>query len=105
VQLDDENRKALYVGEGLGHAFVALDDGTVVQYLCSTGYAPEREHGVHPLDPDIGIEWPTVGRDGSALEHLLSARDREMPSLHEAERSGLLPAYDEVQAYVAELRV
>src|SRR3954447_20170703 len=58
VLLADDNHKASYIGEGLGHAFMALADQTVVQYLCSTPYAPEREHGVHPLDPDIAIDWP-----------------------------------------------
>ena len=60
VRLDDENRHALYLGEGLGHAFVALTDQATVLYLCSTPYAPAREHGVHPLDPAIGIAWPST---------------------------------------------
>ena len=104
VQLDDENRKALYIGEGLGHAFMALEDHTVVQYLCSTGYAPEREHGVHPRDPDIGIDWPTADRSGRSLEPLLSARDRGLPGIRAAADTGLLPSYDAVQAYLTELR-
>jgi dTDP-4-dehydrorhamnose 3,5-epimerase len=58
VQLDDENRRAMFLSEGLGHAFMALSDQATVLYLCSTPYAPGREHGVDPLDPDIAIEWP-----------------------------------------------
>jgi hypothetical protein len=30
---------------------VALSEQATVVYLCSTPYAPEKEHGVHPLDP------------------------------------------------------
>lgn len=104
VSLDDVERRAIYLSEGLGHAFLALEDHTVVSYLCSAPYAPGREHGIHPLDPAIGIEWPSVGRDGSPLEPLLSGKDAGAPSLAEAERSGLLPSYDEAQAYVASLR-
>ena len=59
VLLDDVDRRAIYLPEGLGHAFMALEDHTVVTYLCSAPYAPGREHGVHPLDPEIGIDWPT----------------------------------------------
>src|SRR5437773_2248846 len=58
VRLDDENRRSLFVSEGLGHAFMALSESATTVYLCSTPYAPAREHGVHPLDPAVGIAWP-----------------------------------------------
>ena len=105
VLLDDQDRKALYLAEGLGHAFIALQDGTVVNYLCSTPYAPGREHGVHPLDPAIGIDWPTVGRDGSPLTHSLSPKDDQAPPLADLVGSGLLPTYAEAQEYVESLRI
>jgi dTDP-4-dehydrorhamnose 3,5-epimerase len=104
VLLDDVDRKGVFVSEGLGHGFMALEDNTMISYLCTAPYTPAREHGVHPLDPAIGIEWPTTGRDGRALEPLLSAKDTEAPSLADAEKQGLLPAYDEVQSFLASLR-
>jgi dTDP-4-dehydrorhamnose 3,5-epimerase len=103
VVLDDVDRKALYLPEGLGHAFMALADGTVVNYLCSAPYAPGREHGVHPLDPAIGIEWPTVGRDGTPLTPSLSPKDEQAPPLADLVDSGLLPTYADVQEFVASL--
>ena len=105
VQLDDQDRKVLYLAEGLGHAFIALEDRTVVNYLCSAPYAPGREHGVHPLDPSIGIDWPTAGRDGSPLTHSLSPKDEQAPPLADLVDSGLLPTYAEAQEYVDSLRV
>jgi dTDP-4-dehydrorhamnose 3,5-epimerase len=104
VLLDDENRKALYVGEGLGHAFMALEDRTVIQYLCSASYAPGREHGVHPLDPALGIAWPGAGRDGRPLEKRLSDRDAAAPTLEEAGDQGLLPSLAQVEDYLSSLR-
>ena len=104
VLLDDVDRRGVFVSEGLGHGFMALEDDTMISYLCTAPYTPAREHGVHPLDPAIGIEWPTVGRDGRDLEPLLSAKDAEAPSLEDAKAQGLLPAYDEVQAFLASLR-
>ncbi len=98
VQLDDESRRALYISEGLGHAFVALSDQATVLYLCSTPYAPAREHGVHPLDPAIGIAWP------ADLAPTLSGKDASAPSLAEAQSAGLLPDYGACQAYIASLR-
>ena len=104
VLLDDVDRRAVFVSEGLGHAFVALEDQTTINYLCSATYAPGREHGVNPLDPAIGIEWPTTGRDGSTFEPLLSEKDAAAPTLAEAEAQGLLPKYDEARAYLDSLR-
>jgi dTDP-4-dehydrorhamnose 3,5-epimerase len=97
LQLDDQTRQALYIGEGLGHAFTALSEQATVLYLCSTPYAPDREHGVNPLDPAVGITWP------SDIEPVLSDKDAAAPSLAEAQSAGLLPDYAECQAYVAKL--
>jgi dTDP-4-dehydrorhamnose 3,5-epimerase len=103
VLLDDVDRRAVYLPEGLGHAFVSLADGSTVTYLCSAGYAPGREHGVHPLDPTIAITWPEVDRDGRPLTVQLSDKDAAAPSVEDALAAGLLPKYDDVLAYVATL--
>ncbi|WP_236059994.1 dTDP-4-dehydrorhamnose 3,5-epimerase [Actinacidiphila acididurans] len=97
VRLDDEARAALFLAEGLGHAFMALTDDATVMYLCSEGYAPHREHGIHPLDPALGIDWP---RDA---EPLLSEKDAQAPTLEQAAALGLLPDYQECRAYYARL--
>ncbi len=104
VLLDDVDRRAIYLGEGLGHAFMALEDDSTVMYLCSTGYSPGREHGIHPLDPAIGIEWPTTARDGSPLEPLLSEKDLAAPTLDEAAAQGLLPTLAQVSEYITSLK-
>lgn len=103
VLLDDVDRRAVYVSEGLGHAFMALEDESTVLYLCSAGYSPAREHGVDPMDPAIGISWPTTGRDGSPLTPVLSPKDAEAPSLEQARAAGVLPTLDEVLAFRQEL--
>lgn len=104
VLLDDVDHRAIYLSEGLGHAFMSLEDGSTVTYLCSTGYAPEREHGIHPLDPAVGISWPTQSRDGRPIEPLLSDKDAAAPSLEQARQSGLLPTVQAVEDYLAVLR-
>ena len=104
VLLDDVDRRAIYLSEGLGHAFMSLEDDSTVLYLCSTGYAPGREHGIHPLDPEIGIDWPTTDRAGRPLAPLLSDKDAAAPTLAEARDSGLLPDADVVRRYVDQLR-
>jgi dTDP-4-dehydrorhamnose 3,5-epimerase len=100
VLLDDVERRAVYLGEGLGHAFLALRDNTVVGYLCSEPYAPGREHGINPLDPEIGIRWPTEDPDRRPLRYRLSAKDEAAPSLADLRAKGLLPDYGEARAFV-----
>ncbi|QBJ96731.1 dTDP-4-keto-6-deoxy-D-glucose epimerase [Rhodococcus sp. ABRD24] len=95
ILLDDIDRRASFISEGLGHAFLSLEDGSTVVYMCSTGYNPEREHEVSPLDPEIGIDWPTVGRDGTPLQWKLSDKDLAAPTLRQALDSGLLPQNEE----------
>ena len=97
VRLDEVDRRAVYLAEGLGHAFLALTDDATVTYLCSTGYAPGREHGINPLDPDLAITWP------DDVEMLLSPKDTEAPGLHAAAQAGLLPDYQACLALYAAL--
>jgi dTDP-4-dehydrorhamnose 3,5-epimerase len=98
VQLDDVERRALYLGEGLGHGFCALTDDATITYLCSETYNPTGEHGVHPLDPDLGIVWPVD-------DPQLSARDAVAPSLAEMRDAGRLPDFAACEAYTQSLRV
>ncbi|MFJ7900775.1 dTDP-4-dehydrorhamnose 3,5-epimerase [Streptomyces sp. NPDC096198] len=93
VRLDDTTHRGLYLSEGLGHAFMALEDDSTVVYLCSQPYAPQREHGINPLDPALAIDWP----DG--LVPLLSEKDAAAPTLEEAGRLGLLPSFEACGAY------
>ena len=99
VVLDDVGHTALYLAEGLGHAFVALEDNTTMTYLVSEVYNAERELGVNPLDPEVGIVFPP-----EAGELRLSPRDTEAPSLAEAAAAGKLPTWEQTQAYVASLK-
>lgn len=94
VRLDADERHALYLSEGLGHCFVALEDDTTVSYLVSDTYSPGHEHGINPLDAEIGLEFPFVDE-----ELLLSPKDTEAPSLAQAASDGALPVWDDVRSF------
>jgi dTDP-4-dehydrorhamnose 3,5-epimerase len=98
VLLDDVHGRSTYISEGLAHGFLALQDQSTVMYLCSAPYAPQREHTIAATDPAIGIEWPLP-----AAQLLLSGRDASAPSLAEVRESGLLPTWDETQAFIGGL--
>jgi len=98
IRLDEENRRTVFLSEGLGHSFMALSEQATVLYLCSTPYAPGREHSVDALDPDIAIEWP------ADVKPILSEKDAAAPSLRAAQRAGILPDYASCLAHAAQLR-
>ncbi|MGR0320251.1 dTDP-4-dehydrorhamnose 3,5-epimerase family protein [Agromyces sp. ZXT2-3] len=94
VLLDEQDRRAIYIAEGLGHCFVALSDDATVSYLVSAPFNAPREHGVNPLDPEIGLDFTLDSGD-----LLLSPKDTEAPSLAEAAASGLLPTWEAARAF------
>jgi epimerase EvaD len=98
VRLDADRFNAAYLAEGLGHGFIALEDDTVMAYLCSEPYNPTGEHGITPLDPALGLPWP------ADIEPILSDKDRTAPTLAEAREQGLLPSYQDCVAYYDKLR-
>jgi dTDP-4-dehydrorhamnose 3,5-epimerase len=91
VLLDDVDRRGVYLAEGLGHALVALTESATVSYLVSDTYHPGAEHGVNPLDPEIGIVYPD---DIGPL--IFSEKDEQAPTLREALDAGTLPSWQVV---------
>ncbi|MTD58496.1 dTDP-4-dehydrorhamnose 3,5-epimerase family protein [Amycolatopsis pithecellobii] len=98
TRLDSVEFRAVYIAEGLGHAFVALEDNTAMSYLCSTAYNPAGEHGITPLDPELDLPWP------AGIPPILSEKDTQAPTFAEARAAGLLPDYETCRAYYATLR-
>jgi dTDP-4-dehydrorhamnose 3,5-epimerase len=98
VLLDSEEPRAVFLSEGVGHAFLSLAPASSVAYLVSTPYAPEREFGIDPMDPELALPWP------DDVEFELSPKDRAAPSFAEAKDRGLLPTMEQCAARYAELR-
>ena len=86
VELSGERGEGVIISAGLGHAFLALQDETVVSYLLTSGYSPTNEYGIDPFDTDLAINWPK-------LNHILSTQDREAPTLIDRLVQGLLPGH------------
>ncbi len=100
VLLDDRDRRTIYIPEGLGHAFLALQENSTMMYLSSAEYNPQREHTICATDPELGIDWPLVDGDAPSL----SDRDAAAPSLAEVRAAGLLPTWEETRRFVAGLQ-
>ncbi len=69
MELTADNRRMLYVPEGVAHGFQTLMDGTEVFYQMSEFFAPGSAFGVRWDDPAFGIRWPVESP-------ILSERDR-----------------------------
>jgi dTDP-4-dehydrorhamnose 3,5-epimerase len=78
TELRPESGTSVFISEGLGHAFMALENESVISYLLSSPYSPKEEFAINPLDPEINIEWP-----GTKLS--FSARDKAAPFLKDAQ--------------------
>jgi dTDP-4-dehydrorhamnose 3,5-epimerase len=96
VELNATNPQAIFIEEGLAHAFVALEDETVVTYFVSENYNPEREKGINPFDSDLNIKWPDINLE-------LSDKDKLAISLKEAQVQNLLPMFDDCKKYIKSL--
>ncbi|GAB2982238.1 dTDP-4-dehydrorhamnose 3,5-epimerase family protein [Saccharothrix stipae] len=97
VELSEGAFNSVYLPEGMGHALMSLEDGTVASYLCSEGFNPTAEHGINPLSMDL--PWP------ADVTPLLSPKDSAAPSFDQARDAGLLPSYDDCVAWYAKLRM
>ena len=86
VELSGNEGKAVFIGEGLGHGFLALEDNTAVAYLVSTPYSPRDEYEINPFDEKLGVNW---GMDLSTLK--ISEKDKNAPTLADRLAEGKLP--------------
>ena len=93
VELGENSASAVFIEEGLAHAFVALENHTVVTYYVSEKYNPEREKGINPFDKTLNVKWPD-------LELILSEKDKQAISLDQSKAQGLLPNYDECKKFI-----
>jgi len=88
VRLDAVDHRAVYLAEGLGHAFLALEDDTTVSYLVSGFYDPAHEHAISPVDPALNLDFPMPLAD-----LVVSEKDAAAPTLAEALELGILPRW------------
>ncbi|QSR86376.1 dTDP-4-dehydrorhamnose 3,5-epimerase [Candidatus Methylacidiphilum infernorum] len=71
-ELNEENRRMVYVPRGFAHGFLTLADNTEAFYLVGEFYSPEHERGIRYNDPALNISWP--------FEPLvISEKDRNYP--------------------------
>jgi dTDP-4-dehydrorhamnose 3,5-epimerase len=78
VHLSAANKRMFWVGPGLAHGFLSLEDNTDFLYKCTSIYSPKDEQALMWNDPQVGIEWPLDG-----IEPTLSAKDQVAQTLEQ----------------------
>jgi dTDP-4-dehydrorhamnose 3,5-epimerase len=71
-----KNGKSVLISEGIGHAFLALEEGTVVNYLCTAEYEPSVDRTISPLDTGLAIPFLQVANENGISELILSDKDQ-----------------------------
>ena len=79
-ELSESNRRQLWIPEGYAHGFLALTDGTEVQYKASAFFSAVHDRAIRWDDAEVGIEWPL----GETTPRL-SLKDASAPTLNEAQ--------------------
>jgi len=76
VELNDKNKKQLFVPRGFAHAYLCLKDNTLFYYKVDNYYHKESEGGIIYNDPDLSIDWQF-----DLSEIILSEKDKKLPLL------------------------
>ena len=79
VELTPENGRSVLISEDLGHLFLAISDGSIINYLCSSEYSEAKSRYLHAFDPKIGIDFESVKKKYGIKNFILSERDNCAP--------------------------
>jgi dTDP-4-dehydrorhamnose 3,5-epimerase len=85
VDLDDENRRQVWIPRGFAHGFIVRSDSADFFYKCDELYSPADEKMLRWNDPELGIDWGVEAP-------LLSPRDSDGKSLKQL--AALLPHFE-----------
>ena len=80
LELDENNKKQLYVPRGFAHGFSVLSETAIFTYKCDNVYNKESERSINPFDTSLGIDWKLGG-----LAQIISDKDVNAPMFAEAE--------------------
>lgn len=64
VVLTEENKRQFLIPRGFAHGFLVLSDVAEFCYKCDDFYHANDEGGLAWNDPDIGINWASLGVKG-----------------------------------------
>lgn len=77
------NKKQLLIPRGFAHGYSVLSTDCVFNYKCDNYYEKNAESGIHPLDPDLNIDW-LIPKESQ----IISDKDRQLDYFNMLEIQG-----------------
>jgi dTDP-4-dehydrorhamnose 3,5-epimerase len=74
--LSEADCRSILISEGIGHAFLALEEGTVANYLCTAEFDPLSDKTINPLDTKLDIPFEAKALEFGISKLVLSAKDK-----------------------------
>lgn len=71
IELSEKNRQGIYIGKGMAHGFISLENDSILEYHTTTVYSEKNDKGIHYRS--FGFNW---GVDTP----IISERDMNFPS-------------------------
>jgi dTDP-4-dehydrorhamnose 3,5-epimerase len=78
VELDEENKRQIYIPKGFAHGFLTLSDNVEVQYKVDEYYSADNDRSIRYDDPDFGVSW-------GIKDPILSEKDLKAPFFVESD--------------------
>ena len=83
IELNEENKKMLFIPRKFAHGFLTLEDNTEIFYKCDNFYNPKSEVGIVWNDIDLNIEWNLQKYGIKENKLIISEKDRKNISFKE----------------------
>ncbi len=80
IELNDKNKKQLFVPRGFAHGFSVLSETAIFTYKCDNLYKKEAERSINPFDTELNIDWHLENS-----QQIISGKDRQAPAFKNAE--------------------
>ena len=87
VELNEKNKKMLFIPKGFAHGFLTLEDDTEFVYKCDNFYNPKSEVGLIWNDLDLNIDWNLKKYNMKEEELIISEKDKKNITFKEYRRA------------------
>ena len=83
IEINEKNKKMLFIPKGFAHGFLTLEDDTEIFYKCDNFYNPKSEAGIIWSDRDLNIDWNFKKYSINENELIISEKDKKNISFKE----------------------
>jgi dTDP-4-dehydrorhamnose 3,5-epimerase len=80
MELNDKNKKQLFIPRGFAHGFSVLSETAVFTYKCDNFYNREAERTININDPLLKIDWQL-----GFVKPIISEKDLDAPNFEQTE--------------------